>query len=74
MTESIHALKPMAAYISLTDTFWRNKWGGDVFQRLMDNIIEEQKLKNTFPYLDDITVAGINQADHGKNVEAFLTF
>ena len=42
------------------------------FQRLMDNIIKEEKLKVTFPYLDDITVAGVNQADHDKNVETFL--
>ena len=46
--------------------------GVAVFQRLMDNIIKEKKLIDTFPYLDDITVAGVNQADHGKNVEAFL--
>ena len=38
----------------------------------MDNIIKEEKLKDTFPYLDDITVAGVNHADHVKNVEAFL--
>ena len=46
--------------------------GVAVFQRLMDNIIKQEKLKDTFPYLDDITVAGVNQADHAKNVEAFL--
>ena len=39
---------------------------------LMDNIIKEEKLKDTFPYLDDITVAGGYQAGHDKNVEAFL--
>ena len=39
---------------------------------LVDNIIKGEKLKDTFPYLDDITVAGVNQADHDKNVEAFL--
>ena len=38
----------------------------------MNNIIKEEKLKDTVPYLDDITVAGVNQADHDKNVEAFL--
>ena len=46
--------------------------GVAVFQRLMDNIIKEEKLKDTFPYLDDITVAGVNQAGDDKNVEAFL--
>ena len=29
-----------------------------VFQRLMDNIIKEEKFEDTFPYLDDITVSG----------------
>ena len=46
--------------------------GVAVFQRLMDNIIKEEKLKDIFPYLDDIIVAGVNQADYDKNVEAFL--
>ena len=27
---------------------------------------------HTFPYLDDITVAAVNPADHEKNVEAFF--
>ena len=40
--------------------------GVAVFQRLLDNIIKEEKLK------DNIIVAGVNQADHDKNVEVFL--
>ena len=32
----------------------------------------QRKNSDTFPYLDDITVAGVNQADHDKNVVAFL--
>ena len=43
---------------------------GLLFSSLMDNIIKEEKL--TFPYLDDITVTGLNQVDHDNNVEAFL--
>ena len=46
--------------------------GVAVFQRLMDNIIKEEKLKHTFPYPDDIVVTGCKQAGHDKNVEAFL--
>ena len=38
----------------------------------MNNIIKEEKLKDNFPYLDNITVVWVNQADHDKNVEAFL--
>ena len=45
--------------------------GVAVLQRLMDNIIKEEKLINTFPYVFDITVSGVNQADHDMNVEAF---
>ena len=51
--------------------FWVTN-GVAVFQSLMDNIFKEEKLKDTFPYLDDITVSGVNQADHDKNVEALL--
>ena len=42
------------------------------FQRIIDNLVTEEGLKNTFPYLDNVTVAGVNQADHDKNVAAFL--
>ena len=38
----------------------------------MDNITKEEKLKVIFPYLDDITVSGVNKTDHDKHVEAFL--
>ena len=46
--------------------------GFAVFQRLMDKIIKEEELKDTFPYLDDITVAGRTQEEHDSNVMAFL--
>ena len=46
--------------------------GVAVFQRLMDKIIKEEELKDTFPYLDDITVAGRTQEEHDSNVKAFL--
>ena len=42
------------------------------FQRIIDTLVTEEGLKNTFPYLDNVTVAGVNQADHDKNVAAFL--
>ena len=71
MTESIQDLKPMAAYIYFNGSFWVTH-GVAVLQRLMDNIIKEEQLKYTFPYLDDISVAGVNQADHDYNVEAFI--
>ena len=43
-----------------------------VFQRPMDKIIREEQLKDTFPYLDDITVAGLIQEEHDSNVKAFF--
>ena len=35
----------------------------------MDRIVAEEQLKDTFPYLDDITVAGSNQEEHDPNVK-----
>ena len=37
----------------------------------MDNFVEEEKLNDTFPYLDNITVAGRDQKEHDINVQAF---
>ena len=42
------------------------------FQRIIDNVATQEGLKNTFPYLDNVTVAGVDQADHDRNVAAFL--
>ena len=42
------------------------------FQRIIDNVVTQEGLKNTFPYLDNVTVAGVDQADHDRNVTAFL--
>ena len=38
----------------------------------MDRIIAEEQLKDTFPYLEDITVAGSTQEEHDSNVDVFL--
>lgn len=43
-----------------------------IFQREMDKLIQEQMLRDTFPYLDNINVAGRNQ-EHDWNVKRFLT-
>ena len=42
-----------------------------VFQRAMDKMVDEEGLKDTFPYLDYITVAGRNQQEHDENVKKF---
>ena len=42
------------------------------FQRKMNEIVEIDKLKDTFPYLDNVTVGGMNQEEHDAKVSAFL--
>ena len=37
----------------------------------MDKMVDEEGLKDTFPYLDKITVAGRNQQEHDENVKKF---
>ena len=32
-----------------------------VFERAMDKMVEEKGLNNTFPYLDNLTIAGVDQ-------------
>ena len=46
--------------------------GVAVFQRAMDKMIEEEGLNDTYPYLDNITVAGKDQEEHDSNVQIFL--
>ncbi|XP_046841983.1 uncharacterized protein LOC124436099 [Xenia sp. Carnegie-2017] len=45
--------------------------GVAVFQRAMDKFVEEEGLKDTFAYLDNITVAGYDQFGHDENVRKF---
>ena len=45
--------------------------GVAVFQRAMHKMVDEEGLKYTFPYLDNITVAGRNQQEHDENVKKF---
>ena len=42
------------------------------FQRAINHFIEPNSLKGCFPYLDDITIAGVNQSEHDINLKAFL--
>ena len=42
------------------------------FQRVMDALVEEDGLKGTFPYLDNVTVGGNCQKEHDENVSQFL--
>ena len=38
---------------------------------MIKSFVEQTKLKCCFPYLDDTNVAGIDQADHFRNLKAF---
>lgn len=42
------------------------------FQRVIDQIVENENLEGTFPYLDDVTIGGKNQEEHDRNLERFL--
>lgn len=46
--------------------------GVAAFQRTLQYIIDTEKLKGTFAYLDDVTVCGKNKSDHDKNLEQFM--
>ena len=46
--------------------------GVPCFQRKMDEFIKEENLKDTFPYLDDITICGRDQSEHDRNLQEFL--
>jgi len=41
------------------------------FQRTIDYIVRDNDLKGCYPYLDDITIAGANQVEHDRNLQAF---
>lgn len=42
------------------------------FQRTMDNFIKEEKLTGVFPYLDDVTICGMNKEEHDSNLKKFI--
>jgi hypothetical protein len=43
-----------------------------IFQRSMDNFIEEHQLPETNAYLDDILIGGYTQEQHDSNLKKFL--
>ena len=45
--------------------------GVPAFQRHMTKFVEEESLKDTFPYLDNVTVAGRTQEEHDENDKRF---
>ena len=41
-------------------------------QRIIDYIIQTEKLEETYAYLDNITVCGMTQGEHDRNLERFM--
>lgn len=39
------------------------------FQRTIDTVIEEEQLKDTVPYLDNVTIGGRDQQEHDRNLQ-----
>ena len=42
------------------------------FQIVMDSIITEEQVQTTFPYLENITICGIDQREHDVNRKPLL--
>ena len=42
------------------------------FQRIIDSVIADNDLKQTFAYLDNITIGGFDKADHDRVLKKFL--
>ena len=42
------------------------------FQREMSDFVREEKLSGVFPYLDNISICGKDQAEHDANLKLFL--
>ena len=44
--------------------------GVSAFQRTIDKVIRKEKLRDTFAFLDNITVCGRTKEEHDQNVKA----
>ena len=48
------------------------KNGVPAFMRTIDKIVEDEGLTQTFPFVDNITICGVDQADHDAQKEKWL--
>ena len=39
---------------------------------MIDQVVEEDKLKDIYPYLENVTVCGNSKIEHNQNVKRFL--
>ena len=46
--------------------------GSPAFQRVMDKIIKDEGLDQSFAFVDNVTICGTSQEDHDRQVELFL--
>jgi len=46
--------------------------GSAVFQKVIDEFIQRNKLKNVYAYLDDLIVTGSTREEHDQNLKAVL--
>ena len=46
--------------------------GDSVFQREMDRMVDQNGMRATFPYLDNVTIFGHDQQDHDANLKKFF--
>ena len=42
------------------------------FQRVIDKIISNEKLKGTVAYIDNVTICSYNEKDHNHNLKQFM--
>ena len=47
--------------------------GVSMFQRVIQGIIQKHNLKDTYAYLDNVTIAGIHKEDHDRKLSALRT-
>ena len=47
--------------------------GVAIFQRKMDEFVENNSLTAVFPYMDNVTICGHDQADHDQNLKRFMS-
>ena len=47
--------------------------GVSFFQRFIDFLIEKYQLRDTYAYLDNITVCGVDSVDHDAKLNALLS-
>ncbi|CAI9731049.1 Hypothetical predicted protein [Octopus vulgaris] len=45
--------------------------GSACFQRIMDDFVSKYKLRDTFPFIDNLTICEKDQNDHDMNLEKF---